>query len=80
MSLRDVRITPPNNDDSNLDHAQVPRVEDDADPLRLQELGQTRRDLFREPFLVLQAAGELMDQARSLRQADDPPRRHASAE
>ena len=54
--------------------AQVGRLEDDADPLRLQPFLQELGDLLGEAFLDLEPARVHLDDARDLREPD-----HAAA-
>ena len=49
------------------------RLEDDADPLRLEAVHQEVGDLLRHPLLDLEAPGVHLDDPRDLREADHPP-------
>ena len=54
------------------DRAQVGRLDHDADPLRLQAILQEMGDLLGQPLLDLQPPCVGLDDARDLREADDP--------
>ena len=53
-------------------HAHVLGLDHDADALRLELALEPARDLRGQPLLDLQRAGEELDHAGELRQADDP--------
>src|SRR3954467_5831201 len=54
-------------------HAAVPRLDDHGNALGLQHRLEGAGDLDGQPLLELEAAGEGVDEARELRDADDAP-------
>src|SRR6185295_15079496 len=52
-------------------HAEMLRLDDDADALRVDRVHDARRDLGRETLLHLQAAGEHLEEPRELAQPED---------
>lgn len=54
-------------------HAQVDGVGDDPDPLGPENVPDRLGDLLGQPFLHLESPGKNIDDARNLRESDDPP-------
>ena len=61
--------------DAAHDRAQVGRLDDDADALRLEPVLEELRDLLGEPLLDLEPARVHLDDARDLREPDHPAAR-----